>query len=88
METAHNHLDFEERCLIARLHEGGQSIRQIAGALYRAPSSISRELRRNRGVQVGYKPAYAQDQAAARRWSGSRLEHDPILRNSVLAPRT
>ena len=30
-----------------------------AAALDRAPSSISRELKRNRGKQVGYKPAYA-----------------------------
>jgi len=84
METAYKHFDLEDRCSIARLHEGGQSIRQIATALDRAPSSISRELKRNLGVQVGYKPAYAQEQAAARRWSGSRLENDPALRDIVL----
>jgi IS30 family transposase len=84
MGQAYKHFDLEERCAIARLHEGGQSLRQIAAALDRAPSSISRELKRNRGVQVGYKPSYAQDQAAARRWSGSRLENDPILQNIVL----
>jgi len=84
MGTAYSHLGLEDRCSIARLHEAGQSIRQIASALDRAPSSISRELKRNQGVQVGYKPAYAQDQAAARRWSGSRLEHDTVLRNVVL----
>jgi IS30 family transposase len=84
MGTAYEHLGLEERCTIARLHEAGQSLRQIAAALDRAPSSISRELKRNSGVQVGYKPSYAQDQAAARRWSGSRLENDPVLQSIVL----
>ena len=32
------------------------SIRQIAAALDRPPSTISRELNRNHGAQVGYKP--------------------------------
>ena len=67
------HLDLEDRCSIARLHEAGQSIRQIAAALDRSPSTVSRELNRNRGAKVGYKPAYAQEQARARRWTGSRL---------------
>jgi transposase, IS30 family len=84
MGTVYAHFDLEERCTIARLREAGQSLRQIAAALDRAPSSISRELKRNTGVQVGYKPAYAQEQTAARRWTGSRLERDPVLRNVVL----
>ena len=69
-------LDLEERCTIARLHEAGQSIRQIAAALDRSPSSISRELKRNRGAKVGYKPGYAQEQArpaagTAHAWSAT-----------------
>ncbi|MGA0602090.1 helix-turn-helix domain-containing protein, partial [Caulobacter sp. KR2-114] len=47
MGRSYTQLDLEERCAIARLHEGGQSIRQIAAALDRSPSSISRELKRN-----------------------------------------
>jgi IS30 family transposase len=77
-------LSIEERCEIARLHEGGQSIRQIAAALDRQPSTISRELKRNKGTKVGYSPTYAQQQAGARRWSGSRLERDDALREDVL----
>jgi IS30 family transposase len=77
-------LSIEERCEIARLHEGGQSIRQIAAALDRQPSTVSRELRRNKGSKIGYSPTYAQQQAAARRWSGSRLERDEALRETVL----
>jgi IS30 family transposase len=77
-------LSIEERCEIARLHEGGQSIRQIAAALDRQPSTISRELSRNSGSKVGYRPTYAQNQAAARRWSGSRLDRDDALRETIL----
>ncbi len=71
--STYRQLTLEERCSIARLREAGQSIRQIAAALDREPSTVSRELKRN-GAKVGYRPAYAQAQAAARRWHGSRLE--------------
>ncbi len=84
MAQQYDHLTLEERCAIARLHEDGQSLRQIAAALDRSPSTISRELRRNRGNKVGYKPAYAEEQARARRWTGSKLERDDALRNLVL----
>lgn len=84
MGEHYGQLGLEERCTIAELHQAGQSIRQIASALDRSPSSISRELKRNRGVQVGYKPSYAQEQAAARRWKGSRLERNAALRQLVL----
>jgi IS30 family transposase len=77
-------LSIEERCEIARLHEGGQSLRKIAAALDREPSTISRELKRNTGAKIGYQPSYAGQQAAARRWSGSRLERDDALRENVL----
>jgi transposase, IS30 family len=77
-------LCLQERCSIARLHEAGQSIRQIAAALDRQPSTIARELKRNSGNRVGYQPAYAQAQTEARRWTGSRLERDDSLRDTVL----
>jgi IS30 family transposase len=82
MARGYTQLSLEDRCEIARLQADGGSIRQIAAALDRAPSTIARELRRNSGRQVGYKPVYAQEQARARRWSGSRLERDPDLRQS------
>jgi transposase, IS30 family len=84
MGRHYEHLTLEERCTIAQLHQAGQSIRKIAAALDRPPSSVSRELKRNSGSQVGYKPSYAQEQAAARRWTGSRLERDTELRSLVL----
>src|SRR4030081_173627 len=84
MGEHYGHLTLEERCTIAQLHQAGQSIRQIAATLDRSPSSLSRELKRNSGRQVGYKPTYAQEQAGCRRWKGARLERDAALRTLVL----
>ena len=84
MGRKYRHLDVEERCAIARLSAAGGSIRQIAAALDRAPSSIARELKRNASSKSGYRPAYATEQARARRWSGSRLDRDKALRDRVL----
>ena len=84
MGRTYKQLSLEERCEIARLSAGGSSIRQIAAALDRSPSTISRELSRNRGKQIGYRPSYAQQQMRARRWTGSRLEREPVLRRAVL----
>ena len=84
MGDCYGQLSLEERCKIAELHQAGHSLRQIAAALDRSPSSVSRELKRNRGAQVGYKAVYAQEQAAARRWKGSRLERNAELRDLVL----
>ena len=87
MGSRYEQFKLEDRCEIARLHSQGVSIRKIAAALDREPSSISRELKRNAGSgpRAGpYKPAYAQAQTAARRWSGSRLERNEALREQVL----
>lgn len=87
MGRRYGQLSFEERCEIARLREAGWSIRQIAAALDRQASTISRELRRNTGSgpRAGaYRPTYAQEQTAARRWSGCRLDRNDELRDRVL----
>jgi IS30 family transposase len=83
MGRTYKQLSLDDRCEIARLSANGSSVRQIAAALDRSPSTISRELNRNRGVQVGYKPNYAQQQMRARRWTGGRLEREPGLRRAV-----
>ena len=84
MGQDYRHFSLEERCEIARLHAEGRSLRQIAAALDRAPSSIARELKRNRGSTVGYKPGYAEQRAKARRWTGSKLDRSADLRQRVL----
>jgi IS30 family transposase len=84
MGTTYVQLSLDDRCQIARLHQEGRSIRQIAASLHRAPSTIARELKRNSGRKADYRPAYANEQTKARRWKGSKLERQPQLRNAVL----
>ena len=84
MGRIYKQLSLDERCEIARLSGNGSSIRQIAAALDRPASTISRELKRNSGVQIGYRPGYANQQTRARRWKGARLERDESLRAAVI----
>ena len=60
-------LSQDERIEIADLRRAGMSMRQIAVRLGRAPSTISRELRRNAAGSGEYRPFEAHRQAAARR---------------------
>lgn len=83
MGRCFGHFDLEQRCDIAQRRQAGQSLRQIAAALDCAPSSVARELKRNAGA-LGYQPAYAAQQAHARRWRGSKLLRDPSLQALVL----
>ncbi len=79
----YRHFSIEQRCEIARRRQAGQSIRQIAAALDREPSSVARELKRN-SARKGYLPSYAGQQAQARRWKGSKLVRKPELQATVL----
>ena len=85
MGTQYSQITIEERCEMARLRTAGHSIRQVAASLDRSPSTVSRELKRNGSRTRGYLPAYADQQAHARRWIGSRLERDAVLRDRVLS---
>ena len=85
MGTRYQHLTIEERCELARLRAEGHSVRHVAASLDRSPSTVARELRRNGSKTQGYRPSYAQQQARARRWQGSRLDRDHLLREQVLA---
>jgi IS30 family transposase len=84
MDRGYDQLSLEDRCSIASLRCQGRSIRQIAAALGRSPSTISRELKRNAGVEIGYRPSHAQERTRARRWKGSRLDREGALREEVL----
>ena len=84
MGRNYSHFTLEERCTIARLREAGQSLRQIAASLDRAPSSIAREVRRNKGSKLGYQPVMADDLAWSLRWRGCKLERRDDLREAVL----
>ena len=85
MGKHYQQLSIEERCEMARLQREGYTKRQIAASLDRSPSTITRELSRNSSRTKGYDPSYAQQQARARRWQGSKLDRNPALRERVLA---
>lgn len=77
-------LHLREREEISRGIAGGATVREIARALERAPSSISRELRRN-GGREGYRACRAEQAAwqRARRPKPYRLACNPRLRELV-----
>jgi transposase, IS30 family len=84
-EVSARFLSQDERIELADLHHADISIRQIAHRLGRAPSTISRELRRNvsRG---GYRPFEAHRQATVRRARDHRrrLDTNHALRTLVI----
>jgi IS30 family transposase len=84
-EVSSRFLSQEERIEIADLRQAGLSIRGIAERLGRAPSTISRELRRNSSTSGGYRPFDAHRQATARRARRHprRLDTKPALRELV-----
>lgn len=91
METTYQHLSITERIELYRLHQAGQSLRTIAKTLNRAPSTISRELKRNSPPTKvwpgGYEPTRAQQLAERRRrWDNRfKLTRDPHLQTYVHA---
>src|SRR6201990_3393785 len=89
MGQCYGQLSLDERIEIYRLHAAGKSQNQIASALDRVPSTISRELRRNsRPTKVwkgGYDPVRAQQLTERRRRMDGRfkLARQPDLRSHV-----
>jgi IS30 family transposase len=82
------HLSFVEREEIALLCAGGHGVREIARRLGRAPSTISRELRRNAATRGGgfeYRATTAQWHAdrSARRPKPAKLAVNARLRDYV-----
>ena len=77
------HLCPAERDRIAELRASGLSLRAIAGALGRAPSTISRELRRNACPRGGYRPQVADGAYMLRRQRAAVLERDASLAGYV-----
>lgn len=79
------YLSFPEREELAILHAQGVGVRGIARQLGRAPSTISRELRRNR-ARRGYRASSAQRLAEqrARRPKVAKLAANLVLRDWVV----
>ena len=66
MAKGYHHLTYGSRCQIYALKKSGMSIRGVARALEVSASTVSRELRRNRGRR-GYRMRQAQRMARSRR---------------------
>jgi len=81
-----NHLTLEERDRIAQLRYQGADQKEIAQAVGRCPSTISRELRRNR-TDGEYYAAQAQREAERRRRERPlvRKMEDPEINEAVRA---
>ena len=82
------YLSFSEREELALLRAQGAGVREIAGRLGRAPSTISRELRRNASTRCGsfeYRAVTAQwhSERRARRPKLSKLAANRALRKYV-----
>ena len=80
-------LEFSDRVEIATGLKAGLSIREIASSIGRAPSVVSREVRRHRNAGGRYVPVSADvaAQRARSRPKARKVDHDPVLRDRVLA---
>jgi IS30 family transposase len=67
----YTHLSQDERYQIQCLHKGGWRIEDIGSELRRAPSTVSRELKRNATPEGSYNHRYAERQAKQRRHAAS-----------------
>jgi len=77
-------LSYEERVKLAQLWQLKPSIAQIAKALGRSKSTISRELQRNQAPLGEYWPDTAQNKALKRRQRLGRIDQDEELRGFIL----
>ena len=73
----YNQLTEQERYTVGVLHRQGWSLRAIGRDLGRAPSTISRELARNRchATDGAYRPSKAQERTNGRRRRARRVKH-------------
>lgn len=80
---SHRHLTVEEREIIAFMHAKGHPQVEIATAVNKSQSTISRELHRNRSRDGRYRPVAAQRKARRRRRGanqvrGRKLDHSVL----------
>ena len=88
-EISDRYLSEQERVQIADLRAAGAGVRAIAERTGRSPSTISRELRRNRDPDSGqYRPFTAHKLAVQRRARPrpGKIAADPVLRQFVAGP--
>jgi IS30 family transposase len=82
--TIYTHLSLENREKVYRLHADGIPLRQIAIAIGKATSTVSREIKRN-ASKLGYLPDRAQNKATMRRHrSGFKIQKYPQLKQFII----
>ena len=79
----YTHLQLEERVLISHYHDNGRSVGEIAHAVGRSKSTVSRELSRNSN-KSGYAPKTAENRYLARRRKPSKIDRDETLESYVV----
>lgn len=81
--STYKQLTYEQRCQIEVLNKSGMSQQEIADAVETSQSTISRELRRNRG-QRGYRHKQAQSMADERRLNAAKaLKMDATMTERI-----
>ena len=82
MVKTYHHLTYDQRCQIYILKARGDSKSSIARSLNVHPSTISRELERNKGGK-GYRYQQAHQSALLRRSSKARIKIDDKIRSII-----
>ena len=82
--SKYTHFSLEERKLISRLYDQGLSMGEIGRILRRCKSSISREVKRNRGKER-YNPETAERKYLIRRKKECFINQNSDLRSYILA---
>jgi IS30 family transposase len=77
------HLNREDRIILASLLKAGHTQKYISIQLNKDPSTISRELSRNKDSEEKYLPGYANTKTKERRWSANQASRK-ITVNSKL----
>ncbi len=81
--TRSSHLSQEDRAVIQALHVRGESLRTIAQSIAKHHSTVSRELRRNKGSSGAYTAHLAHQKYLHRRTTAKegmrKIENDPLL---------
>ncbi len=85
MQKTHQQLDLDDRCEISTTTSNRPVSANGGSHGSLAINDGSRAKTQLWQPNVVYKPAYTQAQTWSRRWSGSRLERDGVLRGTVLS---
>jgi IS30 family transposase len=86
MKSTYHQLTYEQRCQISALIKRGESQRIIANTIGVNQSTVSREIRRNRGGR-GYRFKQAQEKATERRKDATTVSKMTLQMTSVIESR-